>query len=89
MGMLFTSNVYQWDIIFTQKVYKYVNVKNNMTRYHFRYSKYMNWSYFSLTLVYEKGGVLGLQPLKTVPKFKASCPPPRDSVHIYSKGAPC
>ena len=59
--MLFTSNVYQWDIIFTQKVYEYINVKNNMNRYHFRYSKYMNGSYFSLILVYEKGGVFGLQ----------------------------
>ena len=55
MGMLFTSNVYQWDIIFTQKVYEYVNVKNNINGYHFRCSKYMNGSYFSLTLVYEKG----------------------------------
>ena len=62
MGMLFTSNVYQWDIIFTKKVYEYVNVKNNMNSYHFRYSKYMNRSYFSLTLVYEKGGILGPYP---------------------------
>ena len=89
MGMLFTSKVYQWDIIFTQKVYEYVNVKNNMNRYHFRYSKYMNGSYFSLTLVYEKGGVLGLQPQDlTQIQGKVTPPPPRDSVHIYTKCAP-
>ena len=84
--MLLTSNVYQWDIIFTQKVYEYVNVKNNMNRYHFRYSKYMNGSYFSLTLVYEKGGGLGTPAARPYPNSRQVNP--RDSVHIYAKCAP-
>ena len=34
----------------------------NTCRYNFHYGKYMNGSAFSLHLVYEWGGVQGLQP---------------------------
>ena len=55
--------------------------KKYMNGVNFRYGKYMNGSCFSLGLVYEWGGVRGLQPhIRTQNHGKLPPPPVRNSV---------
>ena len=62
---------------FYSKVYEQVKCeKKYMNRYHFRYSKYMNGSCFSLSLIYEWVGVKGLQPhVRTQNQSQVTSPP--------------
>ena len=49
-----------------------------MDGYNFRYGMYMNGSCFPLSLVYEVGGVRGLQPhIRTQNHGKLTPPPPQ------------
>ena len=53
-----------------------------MNGVNFRYGKYMNGSCFSLSLVYEWGGVRGLQPHVRTQKYGKLPPPPMSPVQI-------
>ena len=54
-----------------------------MNGVNFRYGKYMNGSCFSLGLVYEWGGVRGLQPHIRTQNHGKLPPPPRGNVFGY------